>query len=226
VTEAEEDYQRALGHQAGERAALQARIGGPASALVRGVPSEQDIGALVGEGTDLSSIAELLRPRTPVRGTPPYLKMLDEERGIYDLHENPRADRGLPTFSQAMALLEQRYGTYDEQGFRTGFSKPWVDIYDEAQALARGEEPAAPQPARGAMAGYPDEDVEKVMRHERVPRKPREGAGAPAPAAEAPAPTAQPASARRVITRDQADYLRDVRGMSEDEINRLYDISG
>lgn len=175
VTEEEEDYQRVLGREGAERAERQRRLGGPAAALLRGGDiNPDDVSALVGEGMDLGSIADLGRPRAPVRGTQAYLDMLDAEQGVYDRHQAPVRDpvaRGIPTFPQAEKWLFDEFG--DEL--------PSAERFDLAQAMARGEDPfEAAYPDLGAMAGMSEDRKTEILGQGPKPRLRRGAAPAAA----------------------------------------------
>lgn len=149
-----------------------------------------------------------------------------------------------PTYDQAMELLRERYAIFETpQGgiapeFQ-GYSIPLEDMHQHALAMARGEDVQFPEPTQGPdrdpviapepgfggfmrrlmpggetgyqlerpAVGAPDDFVPEPGL-ERVPSEPR--------------PSSRSQRQRETITKDQADYLRVVKGMSDDEISRLY----
>jgi hypothetical protein len=146
---------------------------------------------------------------------------------------------GLPTYRQAIETLTTMFpGEFEGE---SSLSNP--ELHRMATAMTRGDEvfpePSIGGPDRGAMAGYPAASIERVMQNyqRRVGSGAPEAAGAvPEPIASSPdqpdtglalpEPTTRPDSAtrRQEITRDQADYMRTVRGWTDEQINQRYTV--
>lgn len=148
-----------------------------------------------------------------------------------------------PTMNQARELVDQTYwmpgtGLSVEDGGTGGAPEFTVSDTERlrlAERLARGEGVGVlpdPEAVRqtylrdranvpAAMAGYPQESVARVnsQRDEdmRLPMPTSPVAADTAGSVQSPGP-------RQVITKDQAEFLRVMRGMPEGEIKRRYDV--
>lgn len=146
----------------------------------------------------------------------------------------PSRDPGLPSFTKAYDIVTDKYKVPGEFQGEFTYSRTREQMIAEAQAMARGERyeaaPAAatPRPTDGPMganwaegmvrgfAGAPQQSIDAV-----IAKRAGDAAAPPTAAGSAPAPAG---SGRQVITQDQADYLRTVRGMADAEIARLYEV--
>lgn len=154
-------------------------------------------------------------------------------------------ERSRPTYGQALEIVRDMYwvpGSGVEGGPPLQYQLDEREMVELAQKLsATGDmsilpDLSDPVELRGranvpqAMAGYPPDAVARVQarRTGTATLPPPQPDTLPAPTlgggrSTGPGPAATP-TARRVISSDQAEYLRVVQQMPEDEIKRLYDV--
>lgn len=209
---------------------------------------KQDLAAMVdllgrGRGGDQGALDELLatdrdvyealnpKPTAPVRGSQEYLDALDAEEAVRARYKDAQGtgsdtttqdritERGM-VMSAINALMSA--GQYNDTSTPAGAARynaevrrilqagGWESV-EEVQELARSLRSRSRRtPSQGAS---PSEDIQDLPT----------GAEDPDALAQEVESISAPQQ-RRDITRDEADYLREVRGMSEEEISRLYRI--
>lgn len=240
---AEEDFERSMAHadRVGDR--LAGRIGSGLGDIASGRVgrAHDDFGPtaanLIGEGVDPLQYMpwDMNDPATlpaAVRSSQWYLDRGYGPRGeiLGEGGQPVRAggagqDRGVPSYPQAMQTLQNMYAITDDDGYVVGYSLPMPEMHRLAQEMARGEEVAfpgqggdAPPSRMGPAFGGATDPFASFREPETTLPEPSIG-----PTREAAGETGDE---RQVISRDQAEYLREVQGMSDDEIRRLYIVEG